>query len=35
MRDFILLVAPVAVIIYFVIYPAQFAAFLAWLSRLI
>ena len=32
MRDFILLLAPVALVIYFVIYPHQFAAFLAWIS---
>jgi hypothetical protein len=32
MRDFILLLAPVAVVIYFLIYPSQFAAFLAWMS---
>jgi hypothetical protein len=32
MRDFVLLLAPVALAIYFVIYPHQFAAFLAWLS---
>jgi hypothetical protein len=35
MRDLILLFAPVAIIIYFLIYPDQFFAFLAWLSRLL
>jgi hypothetical protein len=32
MRDTILLLAPVAIVIYFLIYPGQFSAFLAWVS---
>jgi len=32
MRDFILLLAPLAIVIYFVVYPSQFTAFLAWVS---
>jgi hypothetical protein len=35
MRDAILLLAPVAIVIYFLVYPDQFAAFLAWVSRLL
>jgi hypothetical protein len=35
MRDVILLFAPVALVIYFLVYPDKFAAFLAWVSRLL
>jgi hypothetical protein len=32
MRDFLLLAAPVAITIYFLVYPGQFTVFLAWVS---
>lgn len=33
MRDAIFMLAPVALIIYFLIYPDQFNAFLAWIGQ--
>jgi hypothetical protein len=33
MRDVIFMVAPVGLIVYFVMYPDQFNAFLAWAGR--
>jgi len=33
MRDLIFMLAPVALIIYFVIFPDQFSAFLGWAGQ--
>jgi hypothetical protein len=33
MRDVLFMLAPVGLIIYFVIYPDQFNAFLSWLGQ--
>ena len=35
MRDWILLLAPVALIVYFLAYPDQFSVFMSWASRYI
>ena len=35
MRDLIFMVAPVGLIIYFVVYPDQFSAFVNWAGRLL
>ncbi len=33
MRDWLLLLAPIVVIVYFLVYPDQFSAFMAWGSQ--
>jgi hypothetical protein len=33
MREWNLVMAPVAVILYFIVYPAQFSALIAWAIR--
>jgi hypothetical protein len=35
MRDLIFMLAPVALVIYFVVYPDQFSAFLRWAGHLL
>jgi hypothetical protein len=35
MRDWLLIAAPIAVVVYFMAYPRQFTAFTAWLARFI
>jgi hypothetical protein len=35
MRDLIYMLAPVALLIYFLVYPDQFNAFLAWASQVL
>ncbi len=35
MRDLMFMLAPVAFIIYFVVYPDQFNAFVSWMSQLL
>jgi hypothetical protein len=35
MRDWLLLLAPIALIVYFLAYPDQFSAFVSWASHLI
>lgn len=35
MRDLLFMLAPVALIIYFLIYPDQFSAFLMWARQLL
>ena len=35
MRDWLLLLAPVVLVIYFLAYPDQFSAFMSWASRLV
>lgn len=35
MRDWLLLLAPIALILYFLVYPDQFSAFMAWAQSLI
>jgi len=35
MRDFLLLFAPIFLIVYFLVYPDQFVAFLMWAQRLV
>jgi hypothetical protein len=35
MRDWLLLLAPIAFIVYFLIYPDQFSTFVAWASHLV
>jgi hypothetical protein len=35
MRDLMLMLAPVALIIYFVVYPDQFSAFVNWAGQLL
>ena len=34
MRDWLLLFAPLGLVLYFVLYPDQFSAFMAWASQL-
>jgi hypothetical protein len=33
MRDWVIIVAPLAVIMYFLLYPSDFTALIAWLIR--
>jgi hypothetical protein len=33
MRDWLLLLAPIALVIYFLAYPDQFSAFMAWAAQ--
>ncbi len=33
MRDMVLMLAPVALVIYFVVYPDQFSAFIGWAGQ--
>jgi len=35
MRDWLLLLGPVALIVYFLVFPDQFSAFVYWASHLI
>jgi hypothetical protein len=35
MRDFLLLLAPIFLIVYFLAYPDQFTAFITWAQRMI
>ncbi len=35
MRDWLLLLAPIALVIYFLVYPDRFSAFMAWASHLV
>ena len=35
MRDFVLLLAPILLIVYFLVYPDQFTAFITWAQRLV
>ena len=35
MRDWLLILAPIAVVAYFLVYPGQFTLFLRWLARLL
>jgi hypothetical protein len=35
MRDFILLLAPVAIVIYFLVYPNQFSSLTSWAMNLL
>jgi hypothetical protein len=35
MRDWLLLLAPIALVAYFMVYPDQFSAFLAWASHIV
>ena len=35
MRDWLLLLAPIVLVIYFLTYPDQFSAFMNWASRLV
>jgi hypothetical protein len=35
MRDWVFMVAPVGAVIYFLLYPDQFSAFLGWLQGLV
>ena len=35
MRDLMFMLAPVALIIYFVVYPDQFSAFVSWAGRFV
>ena len=35
MRDWLLLLGPIALIVYFLAYPDQFSAFVSWASRLV
>ena len=34
MRDWLLMLAPLALVLYFVIYPDQFSAFMSWAAQL-
>jgi hypothetical protein len=34
MRDWLLLLAPLALVLYFAIYPDQFSAFMSWAAQL-
>jgi hypothetical protein len=35
MRDWLLLLAPVIVVVYFLVFPGQFDAFMSWAQHLI
>ena len=35
MRDLMFMLAPVALVLYFVVYPDQFTSFLGWAGRLL
>ena len=35
MRDWILILAPIAAIVYFLIYPSEFTALMNWFARLL
>ena len=35
MRDWLLLLAPIALIVYFLAYPDQFSAFMTWAAHLV
>ena len=35
MRDWLLLLAPIVLVIYFLANPGQFSAFMSWASRLV
>jgi len=35
MRDWVLVLTPIAVVVYFIVYPDQFHAFMMWIERLI
>jgi hypothetical protein len=35
MRDWIIILAPLAAIIYFLVFPSDFTAMIAWFARLI